>query len=107
MVPVILAAVVAAAERRFLDAFRLAGATAPERAVRLEALGLSRDDAFDRLVAAGLLRDAGASGYYLDEAAVIARRDRKPPRGVWIALGVMLVLLLIGFVVLATRDRAT
>ena len=82
VIPAMLAASAAAAaaqaERRHLDALRTAGATAPERARPLEQLGLARDDAFGRLAARGILREAGG-GVYLDEAAFIAHRDQPPP----------------------------
>lgn len=111
--PAILAAsasaAAAAAERRHLDALRIAGATAPERARPLEQLDLSRDDAFGRLAARGVVRQAGG-GVYLDEVAFIAHRDR--PAGSPRASLVLTLLLTLLVVVLAlrmllrSRDRA-
>lgn len=95
--PAILAANAAAAaaraERAHLDAFRVAGATAPERALLPEQLGLARDDAFARLASRAFLKETVGGACYLDEAAVIAHRDRpaRPQR----ALLVVLVLLLV------------
>lgn len=106
--PAILAASAAAAaaraERRHLDALRVAGATAPNRAVQLEPLGLVRDEAFKRLTARGVLREAARGGIYLDEAAVIAHRDRRPApsRGL---LAVLVVLLAVGAVLLGVLIR--
>lgn len=94
MLPVIIAAAAAAAERRHLDALRVAGATAPARARPPEELGLARDDAFARLAKRGVLREAGNGAVYLDEAALIAHRDRRPPRAV-------VVLLLAGLLIMA------
>jgi hypothetical protein len=88
------AAAMAAAERKVLDAFRTADATAPGRARRLDDIGLPRDGAFERLTAAGVLREAGPGEFYLDEAALIARRDVKPTRALW-AIGLALTALLL------------
>ena len=94
--PAILAASAAAAaaraERRHVDALRVAGATAPERAVELERIGLTRDEAFKRLTARGVLREAARGGIYLDEAAVIAHRDR-PSGSPRVALAVVICFL--------------
>ena len=86
------AAAAARADRRHLDALRVAGATAPERAVQLEQLGLVRDAAFKRLTAQGMLREAARGGIYLDEVAVIAYRDR-PSGSPRVALAVVAGLL--------------
>lgn len=92
------AAAAAAAQQRQLDAFRLAGATAPERAQRPEAMGLPRDDTFVRLAHEGVLRDAGDGRVWLDEAALIARRSagtRMSRRAKFVVIGVLLALLLL------------
>jgi len=98
--PAVLAASAAAAAQRaelaHLDAFRLAGATAPARAVRPERLGLARDDAFARLAARGVLKETAGGGCYLDEAAVIAHRDRPAAAG---GARLLLVLLLVAMLV--------
>ena len=97
--PAVLAASAAAAaaraERRHVDALRVTGATAPERAVQLEQLGLVRDEAFKRLTARGVVREAARGGVYLDEAAVIAHRDRPPasPRVLLAVVGGLLAAL--------------
>ena len=86
----------AAAERkamaRVLDAFRVRGATAPERARPLAELGLSDGDrVLGQLVRAGVVRGVDARGrvtvlgddlarpvaHYLDEPAFVAHRDAK------------------------------
>lgn|SRR5688500_17682013 len=80
IVPVIIAAQAAQrkeAERALLDAFRLADATAAERAQSLTRLGVERTSAFAQLEAAGVLQSAGRDRYFLSEAAVVAQRAPK------------------------------
>src|SRR5687768_10280140 len=90
-------------ERDLCDVFRLADATAPARARTLAQLGLERREAFARLEAAGVLR-AERRGWYLDEAALIARRPADSSRIVRIVVIVALVNLLAGLaLVLAAR----
>lgn len=78
--------------REVTDAFRLAGATAPERARPLDALGVTQASAVDELARAGVLVPGpGPDTWYLSEAAVIARRDRRVPRRVLVVLVLLLV----------------
>ena len=78
--------------REVTDAFRLAGATAPERARPLDALGAMSASAVDELARAGVLVPGpGHDTWYLSEAAVIARRDRAVPRRLLVALMLVLV----------------
>ena len=91
--------------RKVVDAFRLAGATAPERARPLPQLGLARDAALDELAQAGVLayvkRD---DAWWLNEAAYVARRDARPAKGKLLALIVLLALLAVAAgTILATR----
>lgn len=109
-VPAIIAAQAAArrnADTALLDAFRLADATAPDRAQTPARLGIEPGEAFVRLVDAGLLRDAGRGRYWLDEAAVVASRQaaarRVPPPGLILVVG---LLLLAGLAVLGVFARA-
>lgn len=89
----VMAASAAAAERRHVDAFRVAGATSPERAQPIASLGLARDEVLARLTARGIVREVARGAVYLDETALIALRDRKPPRAL---LVVALLLGLLG-----------
>jgi len=91
---------IAAEERCVLDAFRLADATAPDRARTPHELHIAPDAAFGRLVSAGVLRERARGAFYLDESAVIARRSRKPSRVLLIVLVMVLVLVLLGLVAL-------
>jgi hypothetical protein len=71
----IMAAAHAQRVQAVMDAFRLAGATAPERARSLAALGLTHTAEAAELANAGVLvRGPGRDSWYLSEAAVVARR---------------------------------
>ena len=92
-------AIIAAAHAQRLqavtDAFRLAGATAPERAQSLATLGVAHEAEVAELASAGvLLRGPGRDTWYLSEAAVVARRDarRHVPRVLLVVLIVLLAL---------------
>lgn len=79
IVPVLIAAQSAQqqkAERALIDAFRIADATAADRAQSLSRIGVERTDVLTRLEAQGVLRSVARDRYYLDEAAVVARRAR-------------------------------
>ena len=93
MVAVHIAVAAAHARTKVIDALRVQGATAPERAVTLDTLNIVRDDSgLAQLVDAGIvrgvdqdLRPSSAIGtshwarYYLDEVAYIADRDGTSP----------------------------
>lgn len=85
-------AAAAKSREKVLDAFRMQGATAPERARPLAELGLPNDEkAFGTFIAAGVIRGVDSRGrptvigdavnrtvaYYLDEPAFVAQRDQK------------------------------
>lgn len=97
-VPTILAAQSARRreqEQATLDAFRVADATAEERARRPERLPGASSDAVARLVDAGVIRAAGRGRFYLDETAVVARREVATPaaipRGLILIVGLAVV----------------
>ena len=99
IVPMMIAA--GAAHRRaqdtaVVDAFRIAGATAPARAQSLDRLGLADGDAVARLAVRGVLRGVVRNRYFLDESAVIAERagagGRRPPPGLILVLGLLLLV---------------
>ena len=90
MIAIHAAAAAQKAKTDALDAFRIHGATAPERARPLHDLGLGGDStAVAELIAAGVVRGVDSrgrltvlgdivdrvEGYYLDEVAFIANRD--------------------------------
>lgn len=84
----IVAVVMIRAERKLVESFRVAGATASERAVGLPVLRGPRAWQARRLVTAGVLRSTDAQTYWLDESAYRDWRRRKRRR----ALGVVAVL---------------
>jgi hypothetical protein len=91
--------------RDVMDAFRLAGATAPERARTLSALGVTHDSEVAQLEGQGILVPGpGAGTWYLSEAAVVARRDRLPPKALRVVLAVLVGLLVVLLGVLLSRN---
>ncbi|MDF1505632.1 hypothetical protein [Roseisolibacter sp. H3M3-2] len=105
-----MVAIMAAARARrvqeVMDAFRLAGATAPERARTLTALGVVHDAELATLAEEGVVVQGPQPGtWYLSEPAVVARRDRRPTRAVWLVVAVLFALtaVLVG-VLVATRN---
>lgn len=114
MIAIHAAAAAAKARADVLDAFRVTGATAPERARGLHDLGLQLDnhalrefftsgvlravDARGRAVIAGEMSGAG-DRFYLDEAAFIADRDGAhgaAQRQAGVAIAVVFGVLLLG-----------
>lgn len=83
-------------QREVLDAFRLGDATAPDRARRLEEIGVVHLGEAEALLAAGVLAHGRRDGtYYLSEAGYIAHRDQRmsAKKGVVIAIAVLLIVL--------------
>ena len=102
-------AAAAKSRQKVLDAFRMQGATAPERARPLAELGVASDDkAFGKFVAAGVIRGVDSRGrptvigdavnrtvaYYLDEPAFVAQRDRTTGSSQRRAVLIMLTVLI-------------
>jgi hypothetical protein len=64
--------------QRILDAFRIAGATASDRALTLERLGLQECRELDELQGLRVIvPGAGSSTWYLSEGAYVAHRDAR------------------------------
>jgi hypothetical protein len=83
------------------DAFRRAGATAPGRARSLADLGVPDAEAADALARAGVLvRGPSADTWYVDEAALAARRAAEATaarrRPLYVAIGMLVFLLTVG-----------
>jgi hypothetical protein len=102
------AAAAAAAARQLdltLEAFRLADATAPNRAKPLESMGLVPSRAVTRLSEAGVILPApNGNGVYLSEAAFVVYKRANAARAAWIAMAagvVMLLAALAGFLLVA------
>ena len=92
MIAIHAAAAADAARATIADAFRLKGATAPERAVPLDQLGVAIDEkALGEFIDSGVIRGVDSRGrltvigdelrqpkaYYFDEATFLASRDNK------------------------------
>jgi hypothetical protein len=99
----------AQAERAIMDAFRLADATHADRARPLDQIGMTPTDTLDQLLGTGLIREAGARRFYLDETAVVARRTAASSRSrrtrFWILAVVITVHVLLGLLILLLRPR--
>ena len=95
----ILAAAHAQRVQAVTDAFRIAGATAPERARTLEALNVTHAAEAAELARVGVLvpgpeRDS----WYLSEAAVVARREAGARIGSRALVLILLLLAVVGAV---------
>ena len=99
-----IAATAAAKRRRtsaIVDAFRLAGATAPERAASTEGLGLRGSRELEDLVTNGVIVAGSRAGtWYLSEAAYVEHRDARPARALRVLALVVLALTILGVALL-------
>jgi uncharacterized protein YcgI (DUF1989 family) len=97
------AAVVLMKERRLVEAFVAAGATSPQRARAVEALGVDPDGlALRRLRDRAVIREVPPGRFYLDLESWQALR-RKRRRTLLLLLVVLVIVLIVG--VLGTRLR--
>lgn len=109
----VVAAMAAARAQRVrdvMDAFRLADATAPDRARSLDEIGIAAPGEVAMLSEAGIvLQDPRTGGWWLSERAYIAHRDRQPKKAVRVLLVfVSITLFIVGIgmiVLLATTPR--
>lgn len=109
----VIAAMAAARAQRVrdvMDAFRLADATAPDRARSLDEIGIAAPAEVAMLSEAGIvLQDPRTGGWWLSERAYIAHRDRQPKKAVRVLLVfVSITLFIVGIgmiVLLATTPR--
>ena len=95
-----IAAILAAqaqAQRRALEAFRVAGATAPERAQPLHALNIPESMALRALTNRGVVREAEPGHFWLDEKKAAERSRAGKP-----LLFVIIILLVLVAAGLAT-----
>lgn len=93
------AAIIAAKAARtqaVIDAFRLGDATSPERARRIEELGVAHNAEADELISSQVLLPGRREGtYYLSEAGYIAHREsRKNASAITIVAVVVIVAAL-------------
>lgn len=88
----------AQAERRALEAFRVAGATAPERAQTLQAMGITESMALRALTNRTVVSETEPGHFWLDERKLAARSRAGKPAMLVMAL-VVLALALIALAV--------
>lgn len=88
-----VAAAAARAREDLLERFRVAQATAPERAKRIDELGIIQDRFFKHFLESGVVIDVGSDRYYLDETAVAALRRTSRGRAKLIAVIAALLAL--------------
>lgn len=89
----------AQAERRAFEAFRVAGATAPERAQTLQAMDVTESMALRALTNRGIVCETEPGHFWLDERKLAARsRAGKPALLVlaFVLLAIMLIALAVG-----------
>ena len=106
--PIMMAAAASAhhaqAERAIMDAFRLADATRADRARALEQMGVTPTRTFDQMLGAGLIREGEPRRFYLDEAAVVARRTAAASSGrkarTWILIVAIMLNVILGVAIL-------
>jgi hypothetical protein len=105
----VIAAAAAARRRRrreILDGFRIGGATAPERARRVDELGLSDSRELAELVESGvLLQGPRRDSWYLDEAAYVADRDARAMRPVRAMVVIAVLMVLLGLLLLVVVSQ--
>ena len=102
----ILAAAHAQRVQAVTDAFRLAGATAPERARTLDALGVAHAAEAAELARLGILVPGpGRDSWYLSEAAVVARRAAGARIGSRALVLIILLLVVVGAVAVGVLLR--
>ena len=107
----LVAAEMAARKRRIqavLDAFRLAGATSPERARTREQLGLGDSIELDQLYRTGVvLPGAEPDTWYLSEVAYVAHRGQVAGRRhivVVVLIAIALFLVSLGYLIVMRRS---
>jgi len=89
------AAVIVIRRKRLARRFRDAGATDPEHAVTLAALGDRPCWLFGQMVRHGVFVAAGGGRYYMDERAAAAFFRRQQVRAMWMTVVILLSFLLL------------
>ncbi|HET9424003.1 MAG TPA: hypothetical protein VFO55_01425 [Gemmatimonadaceae bacterium] len=102
-----VALLAAAKEQRrqeVMDGFRLADATSPDRARRIEEIGIANYAEAEELLAQGVLVAGRREGtFWLSEPGYIAYRQRNASKGKVVALVIVSMVLLILGLVLVVR----
>ncbi len=92
VVPSIIGAQIAAAERRLIGHFRESGATSAERAIASPAERHFESKRLAHLVRRGVVIESAPGRYYLDEAAYVRQASARRRSGL-IVLSIALVVL--------------
>ena len=93
-------------QREVLDAFRLGDATSPDRARRLDDIGVIHLVEAEELLAAGVLVPGRRDGtYYLSEAGYIAHRDRKRSTKKAVLMAIAILLIIFGIALIGNITR--
>lgn len=98
------AAVIIARERHIVAAFEGAGATAPERAVDPEVIGVSRGLVFQKLERRAILRESDTGRFYLDLAAWTATR-RLQRRLALVMVGIVILVAIAAVIATLVVNR--
>lgn len=104
MAAAVIAAAAARANADLLERFRVTGATAPDRALPLDQLGVIDSPPLRRYVAANVICSSpmAADRYYLDEVAYASYRRRRRPLPAVLALVIAGLAILLGVMVAVT-----
>jgi hypothetical protein len=100
-----IVAIAAAAKRRrrqeVVDAFRLGDATSPDRARRIDEIGVPHFGEAEELLTSGVLVPGLREGtFYLSEQAYIARRDRRTSLRKGVLVAMLAIIITVGIALL-------
>jgi hypothetical protein len=103
---VVVAAAAAREQARVLECFRLADATAADRAQTLDRLGLVGNPTVERFSKAGVLMPGTAPHtVYLSESAYAAYRRGTRGRALWVVVAVGLTFIAAGIALFVVASR--
>ncbi len=89
------AAVIAIRRKRLIRRFHEAGATDPDHAIRLEALGERRSWIFDQMIRHGVFRPIPDGRFFMDEGAAVDFLRRRRARALFLGTILVIVFLLL------------
>jgi hypothetical protein len=93
----VIAIMIAAARKRVLSTLRGGSATTAERARRLDDLDRMARKQLERMVAAGVIRQASPGHFYLDEPAYADWEREQRRRALFIIIAMVFVVLALLF----------
>ena len=93
------AAVIALRRKKYIRRFAEQGATSPDHAIPVDAIGIRHSWVFDRMVKRGVFVGVGSDRYYMNEPAakvfLAAQRHRA------LVIGGVLLLLFLGYLLVS------